>query len=521
MTSRDIHPTDLQDVLNDALAEHHSGGYEAAVDRYQMILEHHPERADVWGYLGVALRGAGDIQGAVKAGQESVRLAPASAEAWNGLAGSQRRAGDDEAARFSLRRAIEINPRYAEAWANLADLARDRGARDEAYQGYCRAAELTRDIAPFQNDVGNRLFDLGAFEAAAACYDAAVNAAPSMVQAWNNLGNTRRCLHDFGGAVAAYDRALAIEPGLGPAANGRAQTLLLTGDFERGWPAYETRFSAPGAPPKPRYSQPEWQGEDIRDQRILVYGEQGLGDTLQFVRFCRPLAERGAAVILLCQRRAAALARTACGIDRVVAMGEALPDFDRHIPLMSLPRVLGTGDDTLAHAVPYLSAPPDRDRPKSTARNRIGLSWSGNPDHVDDKRRSLSLQKLAPLLDRPDVEFVSLQLDGAAEIERLGLGGRLTDGAAGDRDLADTAATLMSLDLVITVDTAIAHLAGALARPCWVMLPHLPDWRWLLERDDSPWYPSLTLFRQPRPDDWHSVVRRVADALDQQIKEEP
>jgi len=506
-------PSDLDRALNEALADLRSSRFNNAIERYRVILQHHPDWAEVWSYLGVALRGSGDIEGAVKAGQNAVRLAPGSAEAWNGLAGSQRRASDEEAARSSLLRAIELNPDYAEAWANLADLARDRGARDEAYRGFHRAAELTRDVAPFQNDVGNRLFELEAFEAVAACYEAAVEAVPDMVQAWNNLGNTRRCLHDFDGAVAAYDRALAIEPALGPAANGRAQTLLLTGDFERGWPAYETRFNAPGVPPKPGYPQPEWQGEDIRGSRILVYGEQGLGDTLQFLRFCRPLAERGASVTLLCRPRVAALARTAAGIERVIARGSPLPDFDRHIPLMSLPRVLGVADDTLPGSVPYLSVPRDRSAPKAAAGRRIGLSWSGNPDHINDARRSLSLETLASLFECPNTDFVSLQLNGADEIDRFGLGGRLVDGAAGDRDLADTAATLMSLDLVITVDTAIAHLAGALARPCWVMLPHLPDWRWLLERDDSPWYPSLMLFRQARPGDWQGVADAVAENL--------
>lgn len=507
------YPSNLERAFNEALADLRGGRFETAIERYRAILEHHPDRAEVWSYLGVALRGADDIAGAVEAGQNAVRLAPGSAEAWNGLAGSQRRAGDDDGARSSLRQAIELSPRYAEAWANLADLARDRGARDDAYRGFCRAAELTREVAPFQNDVGNRLFDLEAFEAAAACYEAAVKAAPDMVQAWNNLGNTRRCLHDFDGAVAAYDRALAIEPALGPAANGRAQTLLLTGDFERGWLAYETRFSAPGVPPKPDFPQPEWKGEDVRGSRILVYGEQGLGDTLQFLRFCQPLAERGASVFLLCQPRVAALAQTADGIERVINQGEALPEFDRHIPLMSLPRVLGIDGDTLSQQVPYLSVPRDRATPKAAAGRRVGLSWSGNPDHVDDTRRSLSLETLAPLFECRNIDFVSLQLNGSDEIDRLGLGGRLVDGAAEDRDLADTAATLMSLDLVITVDTSIAHLAGALARPGWVMLPHLPDWRWLLERDDSPWYPSLTLFRQDRPGDWRGVADAVAESL--------
>jgi len=507
-------PSDIDDALGDALAEHRNGEFETAARRYQAILEHHPGRADVWSYLGVALRGAGDIEGAIKAGEESIRLAPASAEAWNGLAGSQRRAGETETAGSSLQRAIELDPRYAEAWANLADLARDCGSREEAYRSFCRAAELARNVAPFQNDIGNRLFDLEAFEAAAACYEAAVKVAPDMVQAWNNLGNTRRCLHNFDGSVAAYDRALALEPGLGAAANGRAQTLLLTGDFKRGWPAYEARFIAPGAPPKPHYPQPEWHGEDIRGQRILVYTEQGLGDTLQFIRFCRPLYERGASVILLCQPRAAALARTAFGIERVVTQGEALPEFEWHIALLSLPRVLGIGDDPIPDTVPYLSVPGDREPPKAAAGCRIGLSWAGNPDHVDDGRRSLSLETLAPLFKREGVEFVSLQLNGAGEIDSLGLGGRLSDGAAGDRDLADTAATLTSLDLVITVDAAIAHLAGALARPCWVMLPHLPDWRWLLEHKGSPWYPSLVLYRQARPGDWQGVVEAIAEQLD-------
>jgi hypothetical protein len=292
----------------------------------------------------------------------------------------------------------------------------------------------------------------------------------------------------------------------------------VAGDLATGFALYEARFEDPrlGTPAR-SLPWPRWSGvEPLAGQRILLHAEQGLGDTLQFARYAPLVAARGARVVLEVPAPLAGLLRPLDGVSAVIARGNPLPVVDCHCPLGSLPLALGTTLATIPASIPYLHAdavdvaawqaqPGDR-------RPRVGLVWAGNRRHRNDRRRSLPLAALAPLARGP-WQLVSLQKDLTLDDAQRLAGWQAIDAGPRLGDFAATAAALTALDLVVTVDTAVAHLAGALGRPAWVLLPHAPDWRWLLGRADSPWYPTLRLFRQPRPGDWARVVRQVADAL--------
>jgi tetratricopeptide (TPR) repeat protein len=367
--------------------------------------------------------------------------------------------------------------------------------------------------------------ELGRLDEALASLDTALTLRPDYVEALNSRGVVLKELRRLDEALASFERAVALEPDHADAHLNEALLRLLMGDFERGWPQNEWRWqdAAFGVPkphvrlPRRDFTQPQWRGsEALYGKTILLHSEQGFGDTIQFCRYARMVATRGARVILEVEEPLRQLMSGVSGVWYCAAKGETLPDFDLHCPLLSLPLAFGTRLETIPTATPYLRAGADeRDweaRLPPGDRPRIGLAWSGNPHHRNDARRSIPLDALAPLFDF-DATFVSLQRDvregDAAALEEsriLDLGGELAD-------FADTAALMSRLDLVITVDTSVAHLAGALGRRSWILLPFVPDWRWLIDRDDSPWYPTARLFRQADTREWPSVVARVREAL--------
>jgi hypothetical protein len=319
-------------------------------------------------------------------------------------------------------------------------------------------------------------------------------------------------------ALQALERAIALAPDYADAHWNRALTLLLAGDFAQGWPAYEWRWRATGMR-EPDLAAPRWDGGPLDGQTILLHAEQGLGDSIHFVRYAPLVAARGGRVIVQCPAPLARLLATCAGVARVIPRGEPLPPFELQAPLMSLPGLLNTRLDNIPAEVPYLAPPAGAGAAAQAAlaalaalgaRRTVGVVWAGNPAHENDRNRSCPARCFAAL-GAPERALVSLQKgagadDIAAIPGALDLGPRLEDFAA-------TAAAIARLDLVIAVDTATAHLAGALGRPVWLLLPHAPEWRWQLRRDDSPWYPTMRLFRQERPGDWPGVFERVGEAL--------
>lgn len=351
-------------------------------------------------------------------------------------------------------------------------------------------------------------------DGAATAYRAALIDADGDTATWYALSLVERDRGRIDDSLDCLESVLGRDPGHVEARFDRAQILLLNGDYERGFAEYEWRLRRPAAPDRPR-PQPVWQGGgDINGRHLLVYGEQGLGDTLQMVRFIPAVAAMGARVTLACHAPLVGLLRHVAGVGQAVPIGDEPGDCDLRVSVMSLPHRLGVTADTVPGA-PYLPSPPDAvpDPIRQAPGRKIGIAWGGSALNGSDSRRSLPVEALRPLLGLPDVTLFSLQFDD----RRQGLG-QLPDGAIIDLSphldgFARTAAAVAGLDLVISVDTAAAHLAGGLGKPVWVLLAHMADWRWLTDREDSPWYPSARLFRQTAPGDWDGVVARVCAAL--------
>ena len=401
----------------------------------------------------------------------------------------------------------------------LGALAARGGRWDECVAATTAALALQPDHPEALANRGAALRMLGRIEEALADYDRAIAAAPDSADAHNNRGVALAALNRHREAIAAYTRALELRPGYDRARFNRATSRLTLGDFEEGLRDHEARWTGSEAHRGKRVLPGrEWDGrEDLAGKTLLGYSEQGLGDTIQFARYATLAARRGARVVLEVHAPLVPLLRGVEGVAAAVALGDELPSFDLHCALMSLPLAFGTKLATIPAAVPYVHARDAevarwRDKLRDGKARRIGFAWSGNRTQRNDANRSLALSRMAALAS-PDRTLVAVQTDirdaDHASLKALGI-----RSFAGElRDFADTAALVASLDLVISVDTAPAHLAGALGKPVWVLLAFSPDWRWLLGREDSPWYPTARLFRQPRIGDWDTVIQEVAGEL--------
>lgn len=451
------------------------------------------------------------------------------ASAWHVLAVTRHRLGNNTEAIELMRRAIALGPASARLQKDLATLLRSVGSHEEALEAIRRSLAQVSDDAVALNIEGYCLSELGRPAEAMRAYHRALAVDPKYVECWTNLAYAWQQMLQLDRAEESFQRALAINADYAPAQCGAAMLALLRGDYATGFAQLEWRWRLETMKPR-HFQQPAWQGERLDGKTVLLHAEQGLGDTIQVLRFVPDVIRRGARVVIevpeVLQRLAASLD---CDCD-IVSRGQPLPSFDVHCPLMSLPRLLGVTLAGLPVRIPYLRADPtaiERWSRRLCAAGdplKIGIVWAGNPKHPQDRCRSVALERLAPLLEQPGIRFYSLQKTGDESLP--GVEHRFIDIAPELPDLAETAAALFNLDLIITVDTATAHLAGALGRPCWVLLPFMPDWRWLTERADSPWYPTLRLFRQSAQGDWESAIKLVREALsiwcdDQRSNREP
>jgi hypothetical protein len=399
----------------------------------------------------------------------------------------------------------------------------EQGRLDEAAAWCRRAIILKPDQPDAYVSLGTAYKEQGRLSEAVSCFRTALDLDPDFAGAHNNLSNVLRDQGHLDEAIAYFRTAISLKPDFADAHNNLAMALLARGDMSAGWEEYEWRWKTPHLIRAGRgFTQPQWCGEAAAGHVLLIHAEQGFGDTLQFCRYAALASARGLRVVLEVQPPLVRLLRSLPGVERVMARGEALPEFDLHCPMLSLPRAVGTTLETIPSAGSYLQADPlgvaswerrlaAMDRPGL----RVGLVWAGNPRRHSpaaaalDARRSIAPQRLAPLLDLPGLHWLSLQKDGPAAPEAFAL----TDFMAGMDDFADTAALVATLDLVISVDSAMAHLAAALGKPVWVLDRFDPCWRWLTGRRDSPWYPTLRLYRQPQPGDWDSVLAEVVHDL--------
>jgi tetratricopeptide (TPR) repeat protein len=513
----------IEPLLQQAIAHHQAGHFAEAEAIYRRVLARQPKQANALHYLGVLAGQAGEHQAAIDLIRRAVSLHPQDREAQLNLANtlalyaiSLHNVGKSDQAIPLLREALSMEPENAQTRLNLAlalnnygNVLRERGAVDEALSALREAQSLRPDLAQVRNNLASALRDNYQLDEAILEYRQAIALDPRYAQAWNNLGVALREKLQIQEAIDAHRRAIAIQPSYADAHFALGWALLLTGNFVEGWKEYEWRLRQKNASLLER----TWDGAELNGKTILLHAEQGFGDTIQYARFIPRVAQGGGKIILACQSELVRLLKNLPGVDRVVSNAEALPPFDVRCPLMSLPLVFATEASTILANIPYLT--PDADdvarwskRLKPGQRLRVGVSWSGRPTHPDDRNRSIPLHDFRPLFQHSEIEIHSLQPSAGqgADMGLIEYGDAL-------KDFADTAALIGNLDLIISVDTAVAHLAGAMGKPVWLLLPYSPDWRWMLNHSDSPWYPTMRLFRQSRLRDWVSVVNQVAQQL--------
>ena len=545
---------DADALLAEARTHHQAGRLLEAEKLYRSLAAERPKDAMLLSRLGAALAGQGKLVEALAALRRALEIDSDLVDALNNIGIVHRRLGHAADAADAFHRALALNPDLPSAQVNLGALLYDAGKLDESAQSYRRAIAIDPNLAEAHNGLGAALLDQGALDDAAAAFERALAIDPGHAVALSNLGSVKRQRGDDAGAADCYRRAIAIRPrlveahvNLGNILRGEGAldeaavsfrraldidrrhpeahwnlgaVLLLMGNFKDGWIEYEWRAKCRQFRGQDwDFGKPRWDGAATRRKHILLYAEQGLGDAIQFVRYAPLVAERARHVVVRCPPPLTRLFETVTGVAAAGPDIETRTNFHFAAPLMSMPAILGTDLATIPNAVPYLAPPAGAAAPPAVLAApagalKVGLVWAGNPDHKNDRHRSIDPAHLAPLFETPGCAFYSLQVGrGHDAVGRLGLGDRITDLGQGFRDFADTAGAVAALDLVIAVDTAVAHLAGALAKPVWTLLSGATDWRWLTDRDDSPWYPTMRLFRQKTADDWPGVVAAVARAL--------
>lgn len=516
--ARPNEPPPIVRLMMSAVQLHQQGRFDDAERMYKRALEVEPNNPDALHLLGLIEHKRGRNDEALGLIERAIQAKPREPTFHTNLGQVLRSLNRPADAVAAQRRAIELDPRLAEAHSNLACALYDLKQFDEAEAAARRAIQLNPQSHAAYLNLGNALRERDDFDGAMQAYQQSLRLGRPPEEPLVNIGDMLRSIGRYDESRAVLEEVLRNAPESILAHRTLALVLLLHGEFARGWAEAEWRLRAPKSSGS-RFVQPMWDGRGLNGQTVLLHFEQGLGDTIHFARYAPLVAARGGRVILEVQPGLARLMRTLNGVDQVVARGEPLPSFDVHAPLLSLPHLFQTTPDTIPRDVPYLRADDSlveswRSRvPIEPGVKRVGLVWAGNPEHVNDRRRSLDPMHLARLARVANVRWFSLQLGqparGATPPPEL----NMIDLTANVTDFADSAALLAHLDLLITIDSAPAHLAGALGRPVWVLLPHVPDWRWQLGRDDSVWYPTMRLFRQTRPGEWGEVIERVADAV--------
>ncbi|MEA3026926.1 MAG: hypothetical protein QOF91_2211 [Alphaproteobacteria bacterium] len=547
-------PFNVGHSLQEALALHQQGRLDEASSIYTRVLKAQPGNFDALHLLGLLNHQRGKAGEAYRFITAALKVQPRSPDALSNLALVLHALKRSDEALASIDKALALapghldalnnrgnvlldlkqpaeaalafdavlakEPRHVQARINRGNARAELGEAEPALADYDAALALAPGHPLALYNRGNALRALGREQEALAAYDGALSAAPNHVNAWNNRGMAQAALNHHRDALASYDRALALQSDNADVHFNAALSLLTIGDYARGLNEYEWRWKRAGMNARKDLRKPLWLGEvPLAGRTILLHAEQGLGDTVMFARYAPVLARTGARVVLEVQPELKGLLAGLEGVAAIVAHGEPLPPFDVHCPLASLPLACKTDLSTIPADIPYLRASEPhlakwRPRMQAMPSPRVALAWSGRATHANDRNRSLSLPELEPLLSLEHTSLISIQRelrrDDAELLARESRIKHLGDELA---DFSDTAAVLTLADIVICVDTSIAHVAGALGRPAIVLLPLQPDWRWALDRDRSPWYPAVRLFRQTGPGGWPDVIARVATEL--------
>jgi tetratricopeptide (TPR) repeat protein/ADP-heptose:LPS heptosyltransferase len=481
-------PDDLEARMNLALVFRELQRWDQAAEHCRLALTAHPNCPDAYNTLGVALFGLERFDEAIAA----------------------------------LSQAIALRPDYAEAYTNLGNAHSGKEDWPQAAESYRQAIRLRPSDPDAQHNLAVALRQTQLWEQSIAACNHVLALRPDYFQAYNTMGFALHGLGRYGEAEAAYRECLSLRPDFAEAHWNLGLCRLTQGDFQEGWREYEWRWQVKQTRQKFNFPRPWWRGEDLNGRRILLHPEQGLGDCIQFARYIPLVARLGGKVVFASPPPLLRIFSGLEGMECLASADAPLPDFDLHCPLLSLPGALKTTLSDIPATVPYLSAEPRQiqhwhERLAGDDRQKIGLVWAGRPSYGNDHNRSMPLSDFAALAEIPRVRLFSLQ-KGHAAAQIRGSSLELTDWTADLNDFADTAALIANLDLVISVDTAVAHLAGALGKPVWVLLPFVPDWRWMLSRADSPWYPTMRLFRQDRIGDWASPIARLVEAVKERGK---
>ncbi len=509
--------------LGNALAD--AGKRDAGVQYFERALAFDPNYAEALNNLGNSLRDLGRLDQAIASFERALAIRPEFNEAHNNLGIAWANKGEFDRAIACYQEALRVSPGYAAAHNNLGIALGHRHRYEEAVASYHRALELKPDYAEAHNNLGIVLSQQGEYDEAIRCYRRAIELKPSYAEAYSNLGITFSELGQLDDALQSYDEALRLKPNYPDAYMNRSLAFLARGDFQRGWQEYELRWNCKDFKRR-NFDKPQWAGEPLAGRKLMLHAEQGFGDTFQFVRYARLVKERHeGTVIVWCPRPLIPLLSECPYIDQLTVEGESLPEFDVHLPLLSLPRIFGTRLENVPNQAPYLF--PNSELAERWRRElsyigafKVGINWQGNPRYRGDRHRSIPLEKFAPLAEIPGVRLISLQKGlGTEQIAKTSERFSLTelpphrDERAGS--FMDTAAILTQLDLVVSSDTSLVHLAGGLGVPVWLALPRAADWRWLLDREDCPWYPTMRLFRQRKQGEWDEIFDRIAFELGQ------
>lgn len=485
-----------------------------------------PDNAQILNNLGSALNAKGRFNDAALVCARVVEMAPGFREGVVNLGNALAGQGNVAGAEACYRNAIELAPGEGGAYYNLGTLLQSAGRLAEAIEVHNQAVTIDPSDAIKHYNLANALTDADRYDDALSQYREVLRLNPRFVDGWVNLGAAQMLSAKPDEAASSYRAALTFDPDAGDIHWNLALALIAGGEFAEGWEEYEWRWRNPHfTSPQRVFASPLWDGGALDGQTLLLHAEQGFGDTILAARYAPLAAAQGARVVVECPKTLVRLFGTLTGVSQVVARGDDLPPFDCHAPMMSLPHLFGTTLGTIPAHTPYLAVPDGVAAPAVLAEasgRKVGLCWAGSATRRDDRRRSLAWETLAPLLDTRGASFFSLQvgdraldLAKSAEARIADLAPKIVDLAPQIGDFADTAACIASCDLVISVDTAVAHLAGALGKPVWVMQPFAPSHLYPYGRDDMPWYPTMRQFRCAAPGAWDDVVTRIGHALQQ------
>ena len=548
-------------LLQEAMAQHQAGLLQEAEIIYREILAENPNNPDALHLLGLLAYQVGNNTVAIEYIEKAIGINPSVPDYYNNCGEAYRASANNELSIKCYKQALEINPDFAEAYNNMGNAFKDMGQNEEAivyyqkalvikpdfFQGhynlgtalqivgkleeatnhYQNAISIKPDYAEAHNNLGVALHEIGQHEQAINHYQNAISIKPDYAEAHNNIGITLQEIGRHEEATTHYQEAISLNPDYAEAHFNLSCLYLLLGDFKNGWEEYEWRLKLKNNIEHTRsFAQPKWSGLPLNGKSILLHAEQGLGDTIQFIRYVPLVAEAGGKVIVECDSKLSHLFSNYGDITRFVGRSDDLPEFDFHASLLSLPSIFKTTLDTIPSATNYIHINDDLVKSwggklSTLKNNKVGICWQGSVDNRKDQSRSIPLKCFSNLFDIPEISFISLQKGyGQEQIKE----GEYTDTIADfssemdtHEKFIDTSAIIESLNLVIGVDTATIHLAGAMGKPVWVLLPYSPDWRWMLNTKNTPWYPTMRLFRQQEPGNWETVIDEVRIELDKFI----